>query len=88
MYTLCIHILESYCKKKFFSDKYSNLVNIAIIQDEIDKTLKKDKETGDEDDEDEEFIKRRGKKRRKRGRDASRGPPAFQPSIDPETQVK
>lgn len=35
---------------------------------------------------DEDGIKRRGKKRKKRGRDSSRGPPAFQ-SVDPETQV-
>lgn len=54
----------------------------------MDKASNKDKEDADEDDDDEEFIKRRGKKRRKRGRDASRGPPAFQPSLDPETQVK
>ncbi|KAB0793037.1 hypothetical protein PPYR_12657 [Photinus pyralis] len=40
---------------------------------------------GDEDE--ESIIRRRGKKRRRRSRDASRGPPAFQSSIDPETLV-
>lgn len=39
-----------------------------------------------EEEEEEEYVKRRGKRRRKR-RDASRGPPAFQVSLDPETQV-
>ncbi|CAH0563738.1 unnamed protein product [Brassicogethes aeneus] len=39
------------------------------------------------DEEDDNIVKRRGKKRRKRGSDASRGPPAFQVSLDPETQV-
>lgn len=62
---------------------------IIFYQEELDKNVKKDKEGVEEEDvDDEEFIKRRGKKRRKRGRDASRGPPAFQPSLDPETQVK
>lgn len=60
-------------------------MNVEFIQDEIEKASNNDKEEADED---EEFIKRRGKKRRKRGRDASRGPPAFQPSLDPETQVR
>lgn len=60
-----------------------------ILKEDPDKNIKKDKEGVEEEDiDDEEFIKRRGKKRRKRGRDASRGPPAFQPSLDPETQVK
>ncbi|XP_050296672.1 uncharacterized protein LOC126736387 [Anthonomus grandis grandis] len=36
---------------------------------------------------DEDFIKRRGKKKKKKDRDTSRGPPAFQASLDPETQV-
>lgn len=40
---------------------------------------------GIEEEEDED--RRRGKKRKKRTRDTSRGPPAFQSSIDPETQV-
>ncbi|KAJ3644663.1 hypothetical protein Zmor_022375 [Zophobas morio] len=40
----------------------------------------------DDEEVEDEFIKRRGKKRRKK-RDASREPPAFQTSIDPETQV-
>ncbi|KAK5641731.1 hypothetical protein RI129_010278 [Pyrocoelia pectoralis] len=38
-------------------------------------------------EEEESVIKRRGRRRRKRGRDTSRGPPAFQSSIDPETLV-
>lgn len=38
-------------------------------------------------DGEEEVIKRRGKRRKKRGRDSSRGPLAVQASIDPETQV-
>ncbi|XP_072380490.1 uncharacterized protein [Diabrotica undecimpunctata] len=45
-------------------------------------------DNNDQEEEDsEEFIKRRGKRRRKKGRDASRGPPTFQASLDPETQV-
>ncbi|KAF5270665.1 hypothetical protein FQA39_LY01403 [Lamprigera yunnana] len=44
-------------------------------------------ENDEDQNEDDGIIKRRGRKRRKRGRDASRGPPAFQSSIDPETQV-
>lgn len=65
------------------------IILFYIFKDESEKNVKKDKESVEEEDvDDEEFIKRRGKKRRKRGRDASRGPPAFQPSLDPETQVK
>nr|CAH7753701.1 unnamed protein product [Callosobruchus chinensis] len=41
----------------------------------------------DSEESDEAFVKRRGKKRRKKGRDSSQGPPGFQPSLDPETQV-
>ncbi|KAK9744704.1 hypothetical protein QE152_g7472 [Popillia japonica] len=37
-------------------------------------------------EDDEDVMKRRGKKRHKKGRDSSRGPPVQQ-SIDPETQV-
>lgn len=46
-----------------------------------------DGEKNFEDDEDEGEMRRRGKKRGKKGRDSSRGPPAFQSSVDPETQV-
>lgn len=41
-----------------------------------------------EEDEDEDFIKRRGKRRKKRGRDLSGGVSAFQTTADPETQVR
>lgn len=54
--------------------------------DEV-KNGEKDQEGQEEEEGEEEFIKRRGKMRRKRGRDSSRGPPAFQASLDPETQV-
>lgn len=47
----------------------------------------KNEEEEVEADGEEDVIKRRGRRRRKRGRDSSRGPPAFQSSIDPETQV-
>ncbi|KAJ8916127.1 hypothetical protein NQ315_004494 [Exocentrus adspersus] len=57
-------------------------------EESVNGEVKDDKEQGDEEEEEDgEFIKRRGKKRRKRGRDSSRGPPAFQASLDPETQV-
>ncbi|CAH1968938.1 unnamed protein product [Acanthoscelides obtectus] len=55
------------------------------------KSTKQDNEENNSDkdsaESDEVFVKRRGKKRRKKGRDGSRGPPGFQPSLDPETQV-
>ncbi|XP_066138711.1 uncharacterized protein [Euwallacea fornicatus] len=35
----------------------------------------------------EDYVKRRGKRRKKKERDPFRGPPAFQVPIDPETQV-
>ncbi|XP_066256818.1 uncharacterized protein [Euwallacea similis] len=35
----------------------------------------------------EDYVKRRGKRRKKKQRDSSRGPPAFQAPVDPETQV-
>ncbi|XP_050503692.1 uncharacterized protein LOC114326279 [Diabrotica virgifera virgifera] len=54
----------------------------------VNNTQNDPSENNDQDEEDsEEFIKRRGKRRRKKGRDASRGPPTFQASLDPETQV-
>ncbi|GJQ80920.1 hypothetical protein Trydic_g4737 [Trypoxylus dichotomus] len=37
--------------------------------------------------EEEGIMRRRGRKRHKKGRDSSRGPPAFQHPVDPETQV-
>lgn len=37
--------------------------------------------------EEEDFIKRKGKRRKKRGRDLSGGRSAFQNNVDPETQV-
>lgn len=40
------------------------------------------------DAEEEDFIKRKGKRRKKRGRDLSGGRSAFQNDMDPETQVK
>lgn len=40
------------------------------------------------DAEEEDFIKRKGKRRKKRGRDLSGGRSAFQNDVDPETQVK
>lgn len=49
--------------------------------------IKEKQQEEEEDEGDEEFIKRRGKKRRKK-REGSSGVPAFQTSIDPETQVK
>lgn len=46
------------------------------------------KQKTDEQDEDgEDFMKRRGKRRKKRGRDVSGGMSAFQSTADPETQV-
>lgn len=38
-------------------------------------------------DGEEEVMRRRGKRRKKRGRDSSRGPLAVEASVDPETQV-
>ncbi|KRT78273.1 hypothetical protein AMK59_8508, partial [Oryctes borbonicus] len=37
--------------------------------------------------EEDGVMRRRGRKRHKKGRDSSRGPPAFQNPVDPETQV-
>lgn len=42
----------------------------------------------DQSDDEEGITKRKGKRRKKRGRDSSRGPLAVQASIDPETQVR
>lgn len=39
------------------------------------------------DVEEEDYIKRKGKRRKKRGRDLSGGRSAFQNNVDPETQV-
>lgn len=39
------------------------------------------------DEEEEDVMRRRGRRRHKKGRDSSRGPPEFQTSADPETQV-
>lgn len=41
----------------------------------------------DQSDDEDGIIKRKGKRRKKRGRDSSRGPLAVQASVDPETQV-
>ncbi|KAF7282148.1 hypothetical protein GWI33_003114 [Rhynchophorus ferrugineus] len=49
--------------------------------------LIKPEENERKDEEPEEVVKRRGKKKKKKERDASRGPPAFQASLDPETLV-
>lgn len=58
-----------------------DMTYLNVDKKEADDTM------AEEEEEEEEMIKRRGKKRRKRGRDASREPPAFQTSIDPETQI-
>ncbi|XP_018566349.1 uncharacterized protein LOC108907241 [Anoplophora glabripennis] len=58
----------------------------SVNEEHTEDVNEKDQEDQEEGDE-EEFIKRRGKKRRKKGRDSSRGPPAFQASLDPETQM-
>ncbi|XP_044253371.1 uncharacterized protein LOC123004262 [Tribolium madens] len=50
------------------------------------KEKQEEKKSDDEEEAEDEFIKRRGKKRRKK-RESSSGAPAFQTSIDPETQV-
>jgi hypothetical protein len=50
------------------------------------KDKHEEKKPDEEEEVEDEFVKRRGKKRRKK-RDESRGPPAFQTSLDPETQV-
>ncbi|EFA08824.1 hypothetical protein TcasGA2_TC006521 [Tribolium castaneum] len=49
------------------------------------KEKQEEKKSDDEEEAEDEFIKRRGKKRRKK-REGS-GAPAFQTSVDPETQV-
>lgn len=53
-----------------------------------DEQNKKQKNEEQEEDDDGEFIKRKGKRRKKRGRDLSGGRSAFQNNADPETQVK
>ncbi|XP_022916455.1 uncharacterized protein [Onthophagus taurus] len=60
--------------------------NVEVVPPKI--VLDEDK-TGDEEkvEEDLTVMKRRGKKRNKKGRDASRGPLTVQTSIDPETQI-
>lgn len=52
----------------------------------MEQTEDKDPEE-DADDDDDEFVKRRGKKRKKKNRQPSGGPPGFEVSLDPETQV-
>ncbi|XP_057667786.1 uncharacterized protein LOC130900879 [Diorhabda carinulata] len=75
------------------SNKHSNSrrPNSVKKADKLDNTSSKQNDQTEvqeeEDDDDEDFIKRRGKRRRKKGRDTSRGPPTFQASLDPETQV-
>ncbi|XP_030761864.1 uncharacterized protein LOC115886732 [Sitophilus oryzae] len=58
----------------------------ASVRCQVAEPIKLDGEEKHEED-DEDIVKRRGKKKKKKGRDASRGPPAFQASLDPETQV-
>lgn len=67
-------------------------INLTVIKteklDSKEPSSQKPSETSENKNEDEdEYIKRRGKKKKKKERDASRGPPAFQASLDPETQV-
>lgn len=62
---------------------------VYVLQLEIkEEQNKKQKNDVAEDDDDGEFIKRKGKRRKKRGRDLSGGRSAFQNNADPETQVK
>ncbi|KAJ8953941.1 hypothetical protein NQ318_019184 [Aromia moschata] len=61
--------------------------NRKTIDAEELEMAEKNSEKDAEEEDDEEFITRRGRKRRKKSRDPSRGPPAFQASLDPETQV-
>ncbi|KAK4873631.1 hypothetical protein RN001_012991 [Aquatica leii] len=63
-------------------DKVKTYLKVTATEDDADES-----EDIRDDEEDDGVVKRRGRRRRKRGRDSSRGPPAFQSSIDPETQV-
>nr|XP_023027621.1 uncharacterized protein LOC111515637 [Leptinotarsa decemlineata] len=61
----------------------TNRSSDTVNQEKFQKTDKKECVNGDSD---EEFVRRRGKRRKKKGVESSRVP-MFQASLDPETQV-
>ncbi|CAG9769572.1 unnamed protein product [Ceutorhynchus assimilis] len=65
----------------------SSKINLTVIKTEKQEDQVSGDNNANLNEEEEDFIKRRGKKKKKKERDASRGPPAFQASLDPETQV-
>ncbi|XP_025831846.1 uncharacterized protein LOC108732558 [Agrilus planipennis] len=68
--------------------KYKDKRDKALLDVVETKKTAEDAEKNQKGAEDEEPLKRRGKRRKKKGRDSSKGPPAFQSSLDPETQVE
>ncbi|CAH1154400.1 unnamed protein product [Phaedon cochleariae] len=79
-------ISKPFSNKESNSSKRPESVKKVENVDQTGKNLEEDKNNTDEE-EDTEFIKRRGKRRRKKGSDASKGPTTYQASLDPETQV-